>query len=427
MTSSNGAQECFVYIMLPGETVFITAGKFELRKDRQGVAVGRFVYGKSYRDRADAVPIDPDELKLSERTYTNTRLKGIFGALRDASPDYWGRRVIEKRSGKPALGEIDYLLESPDDRAGALGFGLGREPPAPLRTFNQAIDLERLQALADAIIADEEMPGGAEAQQAQDLLLAGTSMGGARPKAVVEDSDGLWIAKFNRPDDRWNHARVERAMLQLGRECGLHTADSKLVTIGNHDALLVKRFDREKTENGYRRARMLSALTLLRAEDTHQSRERWSYLMLAETLRRISAQPKTDAPELFARMCFNALISNTDDHPRNHAVVAMEHDWKLSPAYDLTPSTPISTGRRDLALTCGVLGRFANADNLLSQCERFLLEREQANKIIDGMEQIIKRRWYDIARRESVSEADCERIRGAFAYDGFRLISASTD
>ena len=356
MTSSNGAQECFVYIMLPGETVFITAGKFELRKDRQGVAAGRFVYGKSYRDRADAVPIDPDQLKLSEQTYTNTRLKGIFGALRDASPDYWGRRVIEKRSGKPALGEIDYLLESPDDRAGALGFGLGREPPAPLRTFNQTIDLERLQALADAIIADEEMPGGAEPQQAQDLLLAGTSMGGARPKAVVEDSDGLWIAKFNRPDDRWNHARVERAMLQLGRECGLHTADNKLVTIGNHDALMVKRFDREKTENGYRRVRMLSALTLLRAEDTHQSRESWSYLMLAETLRRISAQPKTDAPELFARMCFNALISNTDDHPRNHAVVAMEHDWKLSPAYDLTPSTPISTERRDLALTCGALG-----------------------------------------------------------------------
>ena len=253
-------------------------------------------------------------------------------------------------------------------------------------------ELERLQALADAIIADDEVSRSAEAQQVQDLLLAGTSMGGARPKAVVEDRNGLWIAKFNRPDDRWNYARVERAMLQLGRECGLHTADSKLVTIGNRDALLVKRFDREKTENGYRRARMLSALTLLRAEDTHQSRENWSYLMLAEALRRISAQPKTDAPELFARMCFNSLISNTDDHPRNHAVVAMNHDWKLSPAYDLTPSTPIRTERRDLALTCGTLGRFANADNLLSQCERFLLERDQANKIIDDMEQIIKRR-----------------------------------
>jgi len=252
-------------------------------------------------------------------------------------------------------------------------------------------------------------------------LLAGTSMGGTRPKAVVEDRGGLWIAKLNRPDDRWNYARVERAMLQLARECGLQTANSKLVTIGDRDALLVRRFDREKTQKGYRRARMLSALTLLRAENTHQSRESWSYPMFAEALRRLSAQSRTDAPELFSRMCFNALISNTDDHPRNHAVVAMDHEWRLSPAYDLTPSTPISTERLDLALTCGTFGQFANANNLLSQCERFLLQRDEAQQIIDKMEQVIRHRWYDVARRETVSEADCERIKGAFAYEGFRL------
>ena len=184
---------------------------------------------------------------------------------------------------------------------------------------------------------------GAEAEQAQKLMVGdGTSMGGARPKAVVEDESGLWIAKLRHPEDTWNDARVEHAMLMLARECGLQAAESKVVTIGEHDAVLVKRFDREKTTAGYRRGRMLSALTLLRSDESYQDREKWSYVLLVEELRRISSQPRADAPELFRRMCFNALISNTDDHPRNHAVVAMNTDWKLSPAYDLTPVTPVS-------------------------------------------------------------------------------------
>ena len=166
---------------------------------------------------------------------------------------------------------------------------------------------------------------------------------------------------------------------------------------------------------------MLSALTLLRSDESYQDREKWSYVLLVEELRRISSQPRTDAPELFRRMCFNALISNIDDHPRNHAVIAMNTDWKLSPAYDLTPDTPISIERRDLALDCGDWGRYANAENLLSQSARFLLEPDEARKTIDEMEQIVKNNWYDIARREGVTEKDCERIASAFAYPGFRL------
>jgi len=238
---------------------------------------------------------------------------------------------------------------------------------------------------------------------------------------VVEDTDALWIAKFNCQDDKWNYARVEQAMLELARECGVHTTESKITTIGDRDALLVKRFDREKTNNGYRRARMLSALTLLRAEDTHQDRNKWSYVLLAEELRRISSQPKNDTAELFRRMCFNALISNTDDHPRNHAVIAMDRDWKLSPAYDLTPSPQISKERRDLALVCGDMGRYANAKNLLSQSARFLLEPEEAKAMIDEMEAIVTKKWYEVARREGVTEKDCEKIARAFAYPGFRL------
>jgi len=421
MTSRTSVSECFVYITLPGATEFVTAGKFESTTNRQGIPTGKFVYGRSYLERDDAVPIDPLTLKLSNNTYETNMLKGIFGALRDASPDYWGRRVIEKHVGRTELGEIDYLLHSPDDRAGALGFGLNREPPAPRRKFNQTMELERLQALAEIIISDEDLPEGEEAEQVQGLVDGGTSMGGARPKAVVEDGNALWIAKFRHPEDKWNDARVEHAMLLLARECGLQTAESKVVTIGEHDAILVKRFDREHTEAGYRRGRMLSALTLLRADENYQNRDNWSYVLLAEELRRVSSQPRTDAPELFRRMCFNALISNVDDHPRNHAVVAMNTDWKLSPAYDLTPSTPISIERRDLALECGDMGRYAHAKNLLSQSTRFLLEPDAAKNEIDRIEEIVKSKWYDIARREGVTEKDCEKIASAFTYTGFRL------
>lgn len=421
MISEPGAKECYVYITLPGSTSFVTAGKFALDADRTGSPVGRFVYGRSYLENPDAVTIDPVELKLSKTMYRTAALKGVFGALRDAGPDYWGRRVIEKHAGKPELGELDYLLYAPDDRAGALGFGLNQTPPAPQRKFNKTLDLEKLQRLADAIIAEEDVPEGPEADQIEDLMLIGTSMGGARPKAVVEDQDGLWIAKFNRNDDRWNYARVEHAMLLMARKCGIQSAESKVVTVGDRDVLLVKRFDREKTHDGYLRSRMISGLTLLRTEDTHQHRDRWSYVLMAEELRRVSSDPKHDAAELFRRMCFNALISNIDDHPRNHAVIAKDKDWKLSPAYDLTPSTPVSLERRDLALQCGDLGRYAHADNLLSQSERFYLNRGAAKTVISEMENCIENKWYEMARREGVSEQDCEKIRTAFLYPGFRL------
>lgn len=415
--------EAFVYIMLPGETTFVTAGRFVLTEDRHGAPLGRFVYGRSYLARPNAVALDPIELPLAERTCETHRLKGVFGALRDASPDYWGRRVIEKHAGLAQLGEIDYLLHSPDDRAGALSFGRAVTPPAPARTYNQTVDLARLQALADQLIREESSAQAtpAELAQMQDLLLLGTSMGGARPKVVVEDEGQLWIAKFNRTDDPWNYARVEHAMLILARECGLTAAESRLTEVAGRDVLLVKRFDRGPHKDGYRRARMLSALTLLRTGDSHQDRDRWSYVLLAEELRRVSSDPRADAHELFRRMVFNALISNTDDHPRNHAVMAPGNDWRLSPAYDLVPFPAVSLGRRDLALTIGDFGRHANVNNLLSQCARFLLTPEEAAQIIDEMEACVRAHWHAFARSAGVTERDCATIARAFAYEGLRL------
>jgi serine/threonine-protein kinase HipA len=164
---------------------------------------------------------------------------------------------------------------------------------------------------------------------------------------------------------------------------------------------------------------MISDLTLLRADEAPEARERWSYVLMSEELRRVVREPKKDAPELFRRMTFNALISNIDDHPRNHALIAKERDWQLSPAYDLTPSPVIAQDRRDLAMEVGDQGRFANAKNLLSQHTRFLLDEEEAKKMVSDMTDKVGSTWYDVVRAQGVSEKDAETIKGAFVYQGF--------
>jgi serine/threonine-protein kinase HipA len=413
---------CFVYITLPGQVTAVTAGRYELQADPERAPVGRFVYGRSYLARKDAVEFDPVELKLAARLYQTTQHDGVFGALRDAAPDYWGRLVVERALGKDKLPEIEYLLKSRDDRAGALGFGLNEKAPAPNWKFNKTLQLAKLQATALALLKTDRPLTTEEAEQVRRLLLRGTSMGGARPKAVVEDEDGLWLAKFNRPDDDWNVARVEHAMLALARACQISSAESRIETVAGKDILLVKRFDREKAESGgYLRHRMVSALTLLRSDESITDRTKWSYVGLAEELRRVSANPKKDTTELFRRMCFNALISNTDDHPRNHAILARNRHWRLSPAYDLTPSRQVSQEHRDLAMTVGDFGRYASAQNLLSQCKRFLLDTQEAGKIIADMEAKIEKDWRKLAVKAGVTAGDCEKIKGAFHYPGFSL------
>ena len=375
-------RECFVYIVLPGATEFVTAGRYRWTGDGTG-AIGRFVYGRSYRERADAVEVDPVELRLSGQVHETARMQGFFGAIRDAMPDFWGRRVVERNAALGELAEFDYLLQGPDDRAGALGFGLNVEPPAPRRRFNRTLDLARLQRAADAILSGDPELVGSSGKHVEELLLLGTSMGGARPKAVVRDERDLWMAKFGRNDDRWNYPRVEHGMLVLARACGLNVADSRVTSVAGHDVLLVRRFDRDWTDAGYRRHRMVSALTLLRSGDSPGERGEWSYLLLADEIRRVSARPQEDLRELFGRICFNAAVSNLDDHPRNHAILAKGRQWRLSPAYDLTPSPVVALERRDLAMTCGRFGRHANRTNLLSGHGRFLLEEAEAVAVFE--------------------------------------------
>ncbi len=169
-------------------------------------------------------------------------------------------------------------------------------------------------------------------------------------------------------------------MLNLARKCGINTPFSQIERVADKDILLIKRFDREKCDENYLRHRMISALTLHQAEDESSRRDKWSYLSLAEMLRKISPHPQQDAHQLYSRVVFNALISNIDEQLRNHACIAKDKEWRLSPAYDLTPHPHHNIERRDLALACGTdSSRYANKNNLLSAVGIFLLNEQDAS------------------------------------------------
>ncbi|MDP1536850.1 MAG: HipA domain-containing protein [Burkholderiales bacterium] len=406
-------REAYVYIQLPGTLDTVPAALLRVEQLRDGSHVGRFRYGDRYLARADAVELDPYELPLGDTVYEFTKLKGIPGAVRDAGPDAWGRRVIEHQLDRtPAdLSEIDYLLNGPQDGAGNLSFGLKVEPPAPKRSYNRRHQLAELAAAAAAIEEGKRVP-----QHLLEQLDPGTSMGGARPKATVEDNNTLWLAKFPAKGDRYNQQRVEYATLELARKCGLQVCTARLEPIGGQDVLMLQRFDRQYTDannGGYLRSGLISGLTLLGSDDDPTDRSKWSYPLLADQLRRWSDKPDRDCAELFRRMVFNAAVTNDDDHPRNHAALRSGRGWRLSPAYDLVPRPMTAIDRRSLALVVGQYGRTASLYNLLSQCERFGLNKDAAKKEIDTIVEAV-RGWREHFHQCGVSAQDVEHMASAF-------------
>ena len=383
-------RECRVSIALPGSTRFSSAGRLQLSRTEDGLDRCRFRYSRRYLERPDAVELDPLELRLSSKVYETSRENGNFGAIRDSMPDCWGRRVLEMRTGKAGFDELDHLLLGPDDRAGALAFSQQNRPPRARRRFNRSDDLPRLQHIADEVIANNPKARGICESHGLDAAQCCTSMGGTRPKAVVEHEDHLWLAKFNRPGDRWNHPRVEHGLLRLAGACGLRPAFSKVKRTEGRDVLLVRRFDRQRTDGGYHRSRMISALTLLRTDDRESHRWRWSYPALADEVRRFSAQPARDLLELYGRMCFSILVSNLDDYPCNHALVAPGRGWRLSPAFDLMPVPPNGNEQRNLAMICGPAGRKADRANALGSANRFLLEADEARNVYDRLAEKVR-------------------------------------
>ena len=210
-------------------------------------------------------------------------------------------------------------------------------------------------------------------------------------------------------------------MLQLAARCGIRVPHVRVEAVGLEQVLLVRRFDREPFEDGELRHRMVSALTVLNLDDSVTDRSGWSYLAFADEIQRWSEEPVLDKRELFRRMVFNALISNTDDHPRNHAMLASGGGWRLSPAYDLTPSSVRRIEYRELAMKAGTLGRLASRENLLSGALRFGMKIAEANAAIDEIKAIIEECWRAEIVALGGAEEDCDSVRGAFIYPGFEI------
>ena len=381
-------QSCYVYIQLPGGMETVPCASLKVRNIGAGVYEGMFTYGKRYLERNNVVPLDPFHLPLTTRPQPFTKLKGIPGAVRDASADAWGRRVIQAKLQRPGadIEEMDYLLNGPDDGAGNLSFGHTLEPPAPRRPFNRTHQLEALIEAAQKLEEDGRLP-----HEVLEALEPGTSLGGARPKVTVEDGHKLWLAKLPEKGDPHNMQRIEYATLELARAAGLRVCGARLQRVGDRHALMLERFDRDWNPDAeaYRRFGLVSGLTVLDAEDGYQGRERWSYPLLADELRRWSVKSAEDRRELFRRMVFNAMVTNNDDHPRNHALLRTRGGWRLSPAYDILPVPMVSQERRDLALDVGRFGRAASLYNLLSQCEAFGLGTGDATAIVESMLEVV--------------------------------------
>jgi serine/threonine-protein kinase HipA len=308
------------------------------------------------------------------------------------------------------------MLAGGDDRAGALAFGETAGAPTPGQGHHAVVRLPDLLRAAEKL--DARGPTTPDTKRAAELLLQGVSLGGARPKAVVADQGTLWLAKFPGRDDRFDMAAIEAGLLTLAQTCGMTVPEHRTVMVGGRRVLLVRRFDRAGPLTTLTRSRYLSALTLLDADE--QPSTLWSYTRLAQELRRRSIHPDEDRRELFRRMAFNALISNGDDHPRNHAIIAWSSDdWHLSPLFDVVPTAREGTRERRLALVAGQYGRAAVRANLVSMATVFRVDPDEAHVIIDGMQDIMRRTWEDTCRGFGATAADLDAVRHAIVPEGF--------
>lgn len=401
------SKECFVYIQLPNSFDTVTLGRLNWEKAGANSEVGSFIYGKSYLKNKNAIALDPFNLPLEEREFQVTTNEGVHGPIRDASPDSWGRYVIQKNTSSDQHDPMGYLLNSAGDRIGALSFGFGKVPPAPTRSFNKTIDLEKLIQAAHKLENDLPL---VEAERA--LLMAGPSAGGARPKTTVESDNNLWIAKFPAANDKQNFSKIEFATMKLAKKCGLNVPEIKLISVGDQDVFLIKRFDRvyDQKKQDYYRHHFVSGLTLLNVDEN--DRDKWSYVDLADQMRRWIENPSSDLHELFKRIVFNGIVSNTDDHPRNHGFINTGNGYILSPVYDLVPK-PETGSTRYLAMPFGKKGREFNIDNLLSSAEAFDLSKEDAKAIFKKLKSTTSN-WRSFFSASGLANADMQYLENAF-------------
>jgi serine/threonine-protein kinase HipA len=402
MTTSE-PQTAYVWTWLPGATDPVVAG----RVDADG-PVHVFTYARSYRQRAEAVPLYEPELPLVPGTLRPGGGLTLAGCLRDSLPDSWGQRVIlagrlghlDAFSDTGDLSLLTYMLESGSDRIGALDF---QESPTRYAPRSGSATLEQLMGAAAELEAGHTLP-----VPLAEALMRGTSVGGARPKALLADGGRTLIAKFSSATDVRPVVTAEGVAMELARRVGLDVAPVQVVSVAGKDVLLVERFDRPAG----RRRHMVSAMTVLGLDEFTGARY-GSYALLADQIRRSFTAPEAALRELFSRIVFNVLVGNTDDHPRNHAAfVNADGTLTLTPAYDVCPQ-PRSVPQASQAMAIGRNGeRASRLQTCLAASEVYLLDRADAQAIADTQVDIIKTQWDEAADAARLTELDRRLLYG---------------
>lgn len=393
-------KQAYIFITLPDSLHPVICGV--IRESPDGFL--EFMYAKSYVKNSDAIPLDPIKMPISDtQIFLGKNDYSDIGAIRDAMPDSWGRFLIEKKLQSSKISEIDYMLYSAGERVGALDFSSSKDDQvSDLNSYTYAESLGFLQEAIKNINIDKFD------DRFYDILKFGSSMGGARPKTVIEDGNALWLAKFNRKSDSFNYARLEYANMTLAKIAGLDVPEVNLISVNNDDVFLIKRFDREKDLNSqrYYKHHFLSALTVTNRleNDSHLS----SYAEIAAAIRQISSFPKQDLLELYRRMVFNILCNNTDDHLRNHGFLRSKSGYRISPAYDIVPSIT-SSHTKYLTLNVGNFGKVASIENALSSTNSFGIFIDEAKQVI--LEMLMKiRSWRDVYKKCGVSQTLIELL-----------------
>ena len=400
MISKSADREAYVWLWLPGATEPVVAGKLEL-DDRGNV---QFNYGQSYLERATAIPIYEPELPLKKGVLPLLEGLTVPGCIRDCAPDAWGRRVIlnkkfgqkEKAADTDALSELTYLLESGSDRIGALDFQRSPNKYIPRNPTN--VPLEELLESAGRV--EQGVPLTAELDQA---LFHGSSIGGARPKALIEERGTKYVAKFSSSSDLYSVVKAEFIAMRLALSAGINAAPVRLVQAANKDVLLIERFDREKHATGWTRKAMVSALTLFGLDELMARYA--SYETLAEIIRHRFDEPKTTLKELYSRIVFNILCGNTDDHARNHAAFWNGKTLRLTPAYDLCPQNRIGNEATQAMLISGN-NRQSKIKSCIQAAHHFLISENEAKAVADRQREVIESNWETVCDEAQLSPVE---------------------
>ena len=399
----NGEKKAYVWIWLPGETTPIVAGRLEAEN---GDIL--FNYGKSYlqraRDSNPPIPIYEPELPLKAGVLPMPDRLSLPGSIRDASPDAWGRRVIinkklglkEPETDTTILDELTYLLESGSDRIGALDFQ--HSPTEYVPRVAQNAGLKELIESAERV--EKGVPLTPDLDQA---LFHGSSIGGARPKALIQEHGQKYVAKFSSSNDLYSVVKAEYIAMRLAALAGINAAPVKLVKAGNKDVLLIERFDRVPKAGQWSRKAMVSALTLLGLDDMMARYA--SYETLAEIIRHRFTDPKETLNELFSRLVFNILCGNTDDHARNHAAFWDGHNLSLTPAYDICPQGRTGNEASQAMLISGN-NNLSQLKTCLETAHNFLLTEKDARAIFDNLTAVIEQYWDRVCDEAALSEVD---------------------